>query len=207
MENAAKTPARPTKELGQAFIDECMDRLYGESLPRLRKCMSLLDPDLLWTRPGPTTVSAGNLVLHLSGNVTQWILTGLADDPDDLLLEVAVAKRLDHRLVRVLHQADDDGVEVWLLESIFVFDLATRNDRPVVEDVREVVGLVDARVFRLHVIQPAPVGDVVVVSELRGLVTHRDWRKPSTARVRGALRHTAADGGKMRYTPSRKILP
>ena len=71
------------REVGQALIDECKYRLLDESVPRLEKCLSLLGPDEIWFRPNPETVSVGNLVLHLCGNVTQWILSGLGGKRDE----------------------------------------------------------------------------------------------------------------------------
>lgn len=68
---------------GQAFITECERRLYDESLPRLRKCLAHLSEDEVWFRPNSETVSVGNLVLHLCGNVRQWIISGLDGKPDN----------------------------------------------------------------------------------------------------------------------------
>jgi uncharacterized damage-inducible protein DinB len=36
----------------------------------------------IWWRPNAASNSAGNLVLHLSGNVRQWIVSGLGDTQD-----------------------------------------------------------------------------------------------------------------------------
>ena len=36
----------------------------------------------IWARPNEQTVSAGNLVLHLAGNVRQYILATLGGSPD-----------------------------------------------------------------------------------------------------------------------------
>jgi uncharacterized damage-inducible protein DinB len=36
----------------------------------------------IWWRPNPASNSAGNLVLHLSGNVRQWIVSGLGGAQD-----------------------------------------------------------------------------------------------------------------------------
>lgn len=67
---------------GRALIVEAERRLLGESLPRLEKCLSLLTDEEIWYRPNAETVSVGNLVLHLCGNVRQWILSGLGGQPD-----------------------------------------------------------------------------------------------------------------------------
>lgn len=57
-------------------------RLAGEYVPRIRRCVGLLDEARCWQRPGPTGNSIGNLLLHLEGNVRQWILVGLGGEPD-----------------------------------------------------------------------------------------------------------------------------
>jgi uncharacterized damage-inducible protein DinB len=67
---------------GRALIAECERRLFDESMPRLKQCLSLLSQDEIWFRPNSETVSVGNLVLHLCGNVRQWIISGLGDAPD-----------------------------------------------------------------------------------------------------------------------------
>jgi len=38
--------------------------------------------DQIWWRPHETSNSVGNLVLHLEGNVRQWIISGLGNQPD-----------------------------------------------------------------------------------------------------------------------------
>ncbi|MFQ5789991.1 MAG: DinB family protein [Acidobacteriota bacterium] len=67
---------------GRALISQCERRLFSESLPRVKKCLSQLTEEEIWHRPNPETVSAGNLVLHLCGNVRQWIVSGLGGAPD-----------------------------------------------------------------------------------------------------------------------------
>lgn len=71
-----------SESFGKGLIAECERRLFEESLPRIRKCLGLLTVEEIWHRPNPETVSVGNLVLHLCGNVRQWICTGLGGRPD-----------------------------------------------------------------------------------------------------------------------------
>ena len=52
-------------------------------MPRLIKCLNLLPEKDIWWRPNPASSSVGNLVLHLSGNVRQWIISGLGEEEDD----------------------------------------------------------------------------------------------------------------------------
>jgi hypothetical protein len=41
-----------------------------------------LDEDEIWWRPNAASNSAGNLVLHLCGNIRQWIISGLGGARD-----------------------------------------------------------------------------------------------------------------------------
>jgi uncharacterized damage-inducible protein DinB len=69
-------------EMGLALIAEAKRRLIHESVPRIHKCLGLLREEEIWLRPNAETVSVGNLVLHLCGNVRQYILSGLGGAPD-----------------------------------------------------------------------------------------------------------------------------
>jgi len=51
-------------------------------LRRVNRCLRLLDEKQIWWRPNAASNSAGNLVLHLCGNVRQWIISGLGGAPD-----------------------------------------------------------------------------------------------------------------------------
>lgn len=57
-------------------------RLQGEYVPRIAHCVGLLGDERLWQRPAANCNSAGNLLLHLCGNVTQWILANFGTAPD-----------------------------------------------------------------------------------------------------------------------------
>jgi uncharacterized damage-inducible protein DinB len=69
-------------ELAAALIKESRRRLYDESLPRIRTCLDQLSVGEIWARPNEQTVGAGNLVLHLAGNVRQYVIATLGGVPD-----------------------------------------------------------------------------------------------------------------------------
>ena len=69
-------------DISAALIRESKRRLYDESLPRIRTCLAALSVEEVWARPNEQTVSAGNLVLHLAGNVRQYIVATLGGAPD-----------------------------------------------------------------------------------------------------------------------------
>ncbi|MDN5216214.1 DinB family protein [Fulvivirgaceae bacterium BMA12] len=64
------------------LVEETKRRIIEESVPRIKKCLSKLSVEEIWRHPNQETVSVGNLVLHLCGNVSQWILAGLGNFPD-----------------------------------------------------------------------------------------------------------------------------
>ena len=59
------------------FTTKSIDLLTGDYLPKLRTSVATLGEEGLWWRPNETSNSAGNLLLHLRGNVTQWIIGGV----------------------------------------------------------------------------------------------------------------------------------
>ncbi len=65
-----------------SFIMEIKRRLFEENVPRLKKCVGELTDSQIWYRPNLHSNSVGNLVLHLCGNVRQWILAGVGGEKD-----------------------------------------------------------------------------------------------------------------------------
>jgi uncharacterized damage-inducible protein DinB len=100
--------------LARGVAVEFRRRLQGEYVPRIGRCVELLGDEALWRRPAAHCNSVGNLLLHLGGNVAQWILTGLGGAPDhrDRPAEFAAdggmpGRELLQRLRAVVDQACD----------------------------------------------------------------------------------------------------
>lgn len=68
--------------LGNQFIDAAIDILQNKSYPRIVKCLGELSDDEIWRRPNENLASVGNLILHLCGNMRQWIISGIGGAPD-----------------------------------------------------------------------------------------------------------------------------
>jgi hypothetical protein len=60
--------------LTSEFMEFSRWKLLDEYWPRLRGCVESLNDEQVWWRPNEASNSIGNLVLHLNGNVTQWLL-------------------------------------------------------------------------------------------------------------------------------------
>jgi len=56
-------------------------RLFFEYLDKIERCLGLLSAEQLWWRPNARCTSVANLVLHLCGNLSQWVLAGLGGVP------------------------------------------------------------------------------------------------------------------------------
>lgn len=61
----------------QYFIESCRTKLTKEYLPKIITAVSMLPEEELWWRAHETNNSIGNLMLHLAGNVRQWICVHL----------------------------------------------------------------------------------------------------------------------------------
>jgi hypothetical protein len=53
------------------------------ALDRIKHCLGQLDDEQVWWRSQPSLNSIGNLILHLCGNVRQWIVAGVGGASDN----------------------------------------------------------------------------------------------------------------------------
>src|SRR5436309_1717788 len=80
-------------EIGQLFITRSRHHLSEDFLPKIERCLELLTDEQLWWRANPQSNSIGNLILHLSGNVRQWIVSGLGGAADSRDRDAAFGHR------------------------------------------------------------------------------------------------------------------
>lgn len=64
------------------FLDFSRAKLADQYWPRLRSCVESLTDDQIWWRPNPSSNSVGNLVLHLNGNMRQWLVDSFSRHED-----------------------------------------------------------------------------------------------------------------------------
>lgn len=83
MTNVPKgNPQPPEQQLADRVRREFRRRLVQEQLPRITRCAELLGDARIWQRPSTNCNSAGNLILHLAGNTTQWIMAQFTEQTD-----------------------------------------------------------------------------------------------------------------------------
>ena len=56
------------------FLAFSRRKLLEQYWPRLRECVESLSDEQVWWRPDSASNSIGNLILHLNGNVRQWLV-------------------------------------------------------------------------------------------------------------------------------------
>ncbi len=129
-------------EIGQTFIASSRAYFAENYLPKIERCLDLLTDEQIWWRANPQSNSIGNLLLHLSGNVRQWIVCSLGGAPDERDRDSEFSERsiiprdeLLARLKQTLSEADAtlakfdpdklierrviQGLDVTALEAIF----------------------------------------------------------------------------------------
>ena len=68
-------------EIANAVTTEAVTCLrYG--LEKIEHCLAQLTNEQVWWRPDDEMNAIGNLLLHLAGNLGQWIVAGIGDSED-----------------------------------------------------------------------------------------------------------------------------
>jgi|KBSSwiStaDraftv2_1062776.scaffolds.fasta_scaffold29247_3 uncharacterized damage-inducible protein DinB len=67
---------------GSAFLAQSREYLTAHYLPKIRAALDVVPEADLWWRPNENANSIGNLLLHLAGNIRQWVVSGVGGAPD-----------------------------------------------------------------------------------------------------------------------------
>ena len=100
-------------DASQTFLNESRRYLRDEYPANIDKALTGLTDQQIWWRPNEGSNSIGNLILHLAGNVREWIVAGVGRQPNernrqqefDERAEIPKHELLD-RLKSVLAEAD-----------------------------------------------------------------------------------------------------
>jgi hypothetical protein len=69
-------------QLATLFLEFSRQKLIDQFWPRLQKAVETLTDEQVWWRPNAASNSIGNLILHLNGNITQWLVDSFNRDED-----------------------------------------------------------------------------------------------------------------------------
>jgi uncharacterized damage-inducible protein DinB len=129
-------------QISRAFIEKSRSLLRSDYVPKIERCLDRLSEDDIWWRPNEVSNSIGNLILHLCGNVTMWIIGGVGQRPSERQRQMEFDERrmiasaeLRGRLKTTVQQADEvigavgagallsrrqiQGYDVTVLEAIY----------------------------------------------------------------------------------------
>jgi uncharacterized damage-inducible protein DinB len=71
-----------TPNVTSLFLDFSRQKLLTQFWPRLKACVEPLSEEQIWWKPNDASNSVGNLILHLNGNVRQWLVASFNREPD-----------------------------------------------------------------------------------------------------------------------------
>ena len=70
-------PLPPPADAGELFVARSRYFLGREYRTKLRRAVEAMPAAAVWARPNEASNSVGNLLMHLAGNVRQWIVAGV----------------------------------------------------------------------------------------------------------------------------------
>jgi uncharacterized damage-inducible protein DinB len=128
--------------IARAFLEKSRRLLMSDYLPKIERCLDHVSAADVWWRPNEASNSIGNLILHLCGNVTMWMIGGVGALPFERDRQREFDERqqippaeLRNRIRRTVQQADDvmsalgsddllqrrqiQGYDVSVLEAIY----------------------------------------------------------------------------------------
>jgi uncharacterized damage-inducible protein DinB len=121
------------------FLEFSRNKLLNQYWPRLRKAVEPLSQEQIWWRSNAASNSIGNLVLHLNGNIWQWLVASfnrLEDQRDrpaefNATGDLSAADLLD-RLSQTIDEAakvlvrltPDELLATWQIQGYTVTGLA-----------------------------------------------------------------------------------
>jgi uncharacterized damage-inducible protein DinB len=75
-------PPNQTFGAGAGFLRHARFRLMQDYIVKIQSVIAPLDYEQIWRRPNAASNSIGNLLLHLEGNLRQWIVAGVGAKED-----------------------------------------------------------------------------------------------------------------------------
>jgi len=103
--------------IAQELIRFARHKLTSDYPSKIQRCLEMLSEQDIWWRAHETDNSVGNLLLHLCGNVRQWIVSGVGgkadvrDRPAEFAARGSVSKEVLLREVQETVREADETLE------------------------------------------------------------------------------------------------
>ena len=110
-------------DTGPLFLTAARNSL-AEGLRKVEHCVHQLNEEQVWWRPAPQMNSVANLMLHLAGNVRQWILSGVGgardirNRPEEFVDRSELPKGNILSMLRSTVREADGLMEKWDLQKL-----------------------------------------------------------------------------------------
>lgn len=130
-------PPEVSQPASLAFLRHARFRLREDYAVKIRLAIAPLDEARLWWRPNEASNSIGNLILHLAGNLRQWIVAGVGGAEDARDRNAEFAQRADiakQELLDLLQTTLDDADAV--LEDLERRIAESTSDAPLQRECR-----------------------------------------------------------------------
>ncbi len=168
------------------FLSRSRYWLTKEYPIKLRHCVNALPRSAVWARPNQSSNSIGNLLVHLTGNVTEWILGGIGGRSitryragEFAQTDGADGSKLLDNLEAVLREAGDilaGLTEKDLDRSIVIQD----RDTTVLAAVYHVVEHFSMHTGQIIVLTKIYAADKIHFYEDAGGLAHPTWHRGTT---------------------------
>lgn len=109
--------------VSRLFLDRSISWLTEEYPSKIEQCLEVLPAPALWARTDESSNSIGNLLIHLTGNVTEWIIGGVAQRQATRNRGAEFAAREEGSATELF-----SGLRSVLDEAAIVMDTLSSND-------------------------------------------------------------------------------
>lgn len=82
-----------TEFTASSFIESSRHFLQHSYLPKIERCLEELSDEDIWWRPNERSNSIGNLILHIAGNIRQYLVSGVGGVQDIRMRDEEFAAR------------------------------------------------------------------------------------------------------------------
>ncbi len=110
-----------TTAISKEFIEQSIYRIE-ENTKRVATCLQEIDEEEIWNSPNDQSNSIGNLILHLCGNIRQYIVSALGEAEDTRVRDkefsiksgftkAALLRQLNSTIleaIEIIKKSDDD---------------------------------------------------------------------------------------------------
>lgn len=115
------------KTIAEEFTEQAIFRM-NENTPKIKKCLQKLTEEEVWQRPNKSSNSVGNLILHLCGNIRQYIISSIGEKADTRERDLEFSTRegfTKNELLERLTTTVEEAINI--IKSITESDLMKRR--------------------------------------------------------------------------------